>query len=142
MLKAATSLASYLTKWTKACDRALFRLMCYITSTAASTLTRFIGDPPSELKLRLYADADFAGDKDTLRSTSGAFLAIVGPHSFMSLAAETKKQSCVSHSPPEAEIVSINMAIRTLGIPGLHVLDLIQGRSVGLGVMEDNDAVY
>ena len=58
----------------------------------------------------------------------------------MPLAAKTKKQSCVSHSTPEAEIVSINMAIRTLGIPALHVWDLILGRSVGLDVMEDNDA--
>ena len=48
--------------------------MCYINSTAASTLTGHIGDPPSELKLRLYADADFAGDKDTFRSTSWGFL--------------------------------------------------------------------
>jgi len=90
----------YLTKWTKACDKALFRLMCYINCTAASTLTGYIGDPPSELKLRLYADADFAGDKDTFRSTSGAALAIVGPHSLMPLAAKTKKQSCVSNSTP------------------------------------------
>ena len=36
--------------------------------------------------------------------------------------------------------MSINMAIRTLGIPALHVWDLILGRSVGLDVMEDNDA--
>ena len=62
LLKAVTSLATYLTKWSKACDRALFRLMCYINCTVASTLTGYIGDPPAELKLRLCADADFAGD--------------------------------------------------------------------------------
>ena len=100
LLKAVTSLATYLTKWTKACDRAHFKLMCYINCTAASTLTEYIGDPPSELKLRLYADADYAGDKDTFRATPGASLAIVGPHSFMPRAAKTKKQSCVSHSNP------------------------------------------
>ena len=58
----------------------------------------------------------------------------------MPLAAQTKKQSCVSHSTPEAEIVSMNMAVRTLGIPALHVWDTLLGRKVGLGVMEDNDA--
>ena len=65
LLKAVTSLATYLTEWSKTCDRALFRLMCYINCTTGSTLTGYIGDPPADLKLRLYADADFAGDKDT-----------------------------------------------------------------------------
>ena len=36
--------------------------------------------------------------------------------------------------------MSINMAIRTLGIPALNVWELILGRKVGMGVMEDNDA--
>jgi hypothetical protein len=140
LLHAVSSLTRYLTKWTKACDRALVRLMCYIKCTAATALAGYTGDPPAELKLWLYANADFAGDKDTRRSTSGTFLAIVGPQSFMPPAAKTNKQSCVSHSTPEAEIVSIDMAIRTLGIPALHVWDLVLGRSVGLDIMEDNDA--
>ena len=59
---------------------------------------------------------------------------------FMPLAAKCLGQSCVSHSAPEAEIVSIEMAIRTLGIPALHVWDRILGRGVGLDVMESNDA--
>ena len=53
--------------------------------------------------MRLYADAGFAGDKESYRSTSGAFMALVGPRSFMPLAAKTKKQSCVSHSTPAVE---------------------------------------
>ena len=61
LLKAVASLATHLTKWTKTCDRALFRLMCYINSTTLATLTGYIGDPPKDLTLRLYADADFAG---------------------------------------------------------------------------------
>ena len=81
-----------------------------------------------------------SGGKETLRSTSETFLALVGPRSFMPLAAKTKKQSCVSHSTPEAEIVSMNMAIRTLGIPALHVWDTLLGRKAGLDAMEDNDA--
>ena len=101
----------------EAVRKALFRLICYINSTAASALTGYVGDDPKDLRLRLYADADFAGDKDSFRSTSGAFFALVGPHSFVPLAAKTKKQSCVSHSTPEAEIVSINLAVRSIGSP-------------------------
>ena len=114
--------------------------MCYINSTTSSTLTGYIGDSPKDLRLRLYVDADFAGGKEPSRSTSGAFMALVGPHSFMPLAAKTRKQSCVSLSTTEAEIVSINLAMRTLGIPALHIWDLILERSVGLDVMEDSDA--
>jgi hypothetical protein len=76
LLKAVASLATHLTKWTPACDKALFRLMCYINCTASATLTGYIGDAPGDLSLRLYADADFTGDKTTHRSTSGALLAL------------------------------------------------------------------
>jgi hypothetical protein len=58
----------------------------------------------------------------------------------MPLAAKTKKPSCVSHSTPEAEIVSINLAMRTLGIPALNILDMVLDREAGVGVIEDNDA--
>jgi hypothetical protein len=134
------SLATRLTKWSKWCDRALFRLICYINSTVSATLTGYVGDPPKDLSLRLYADADFAGDRETYRSTSGAFMALVGPRTFMPLAAKTKKQTCVSHSTPEAQIVSINLAMRTLGILALSIWELLLERDVGLDVMEDNDA--
>jgi len=53
LLKAVTSLATKLTKWTPWCDKALFRLMCYISSTSSATLTGYIGDPPKDLTLRL-----------------------------------------------------------------------------------------
>jgi hypothetical protein len=36
----------------------------------------FIGDPPDKLKLALFSDADFAGDRNDLKSTSGVFLAL------------------------------------------------------------------
>ena len=39
LLKAAAPLATHLTKWTPACDKALFRLMCYINCTTSATLT-------------------------------------------------------------------------------------------------------
>ena len=67
-------------------------------------------------------------------------MAAVGPWAFMALAAKTKQQSCVSHPTPEAEIVSVNLALRTLGMPALSVWDFPLGREGGLDVMEDNDA--
>ena len=67
-------------------------------------------------------------------------MALVGPRSFTPLAAKTNKRSCVPHSTPEAEIVSINLAMRTLGVPALSIWDLLLDRDVGLDVMDDKDA--
>jgi hypothetical protein len=67
-------------------------------------------------------------------------MALVGPRAYMPLATKTKKQSCVSHSTPEAETVSVNLALRTRGMPALSVWDLLLGRKAGIDVMEDNDA--
>ena len=104
--KAVTSLATHLAKWTKTCVRALFRLMCYINSTTSTTLTGHIGDPPKDLTHRLYADADFAGDKDSFRSTPGAFMALVGPRTLMPPAAKTKHRAA-SPTPRPRQILSL-----------------------------------
>ena len=79
----------------------------------------FIGDDPDELELGLFSDADFAGDRETMRSTSGVFLALYGPHSFFPLAAQSRKQTVVSRSTVEAEIVAADHAIRMSGLPAL-----------------------
>ena len=58
----------------------------------------------------------------------------------MPLAATTQKQSCVSHRTPEAEIMSMNLALPTLGMPAMTLWDLVLGRKAGIDVMEANDA--
>ena len=66
----------------------------------------WVGDPPENLKLALYCDSDFAGDPETMRSTSGVLLALRGPRTFCPLDAISKRRMAVSHSTPEAEIVA------------------------------------
>ena len=126
LLRAITSLASKLTKWTRKCDKQLERLMSYINASASTMkMEGYIGDDAKDLRLQVYADADFASDLSTRKSTSGLFLALAGPHSFFPLAAVSKKQSAVSHSTPEAEIVAADIAIRTLGIPAMDLWDVV-----------------
>ena len=67
-------------------------------------------------------------------------MALVGPRTLRPLAAKTEKQSCVSHSTPEAEIASVNLALRPLSMPALSVWGLFPGRNGGLDVMADNGA--
>jgi len=53
----------------------------------------------------------------------------------------SKKQDCVSHSTPEAEIVAAAWALRREGIPALQLWDvLLQGKR-GLYVHEDNQSM-
>ena len=140
LLKAVQLLATRVTKWSRGCDKALHRLMCYINRTKHYCLTGFVGDGPSALKLRLYADADFAGDRPEYKSTSGIYLALVGPNTFFPLAAKAQKQTAVAHSTVEAEIVSANLAVRTIGLPALDLWETALRRSVQLTLIEDNES--
>ena len=56
---------------------------CYINDSLEYREVGFIGDPPEKLFLGLYVDADFAGDRSDMKSTSGVFLVLLGPHSFL-----------------------------------------------------------
>ncbi|CAE7710334.1 unnamed protein product [Symbiodinium sp. CCMP2592] len=92
------------------------------------------------LELVLYCDADLAGDRTDSKSTSGVFMCLLGLRSFMPLNALSKKQTSVSKSTPEAEIVSLDHAVYKLGLPALSMWEYMLGRRFRLRVMEDNEA--
>ncbi|MDA8582809.1 Ty1/Copia family ribonuclease HI [bacterium] len=139
LLKITQLLATRVTKWSKECDKALHRLVCYIEASKSHCLSGFVGDPPEKWQLRLYCDADFAGDRPDFKSTSGAYLALTGPNTFCPLAAAAKKQTAVSHSTPEAEICSAYEGMSKLGIPALDLWDFVLKRSTVLNMIEDNE---
>ncbi|CAE8630163.1 unnamed protein product, partial [Polarella glacialis] len=141
LLKAVAGLASKVTKWSVSCDKRLFRLMCYINDSKGLKMRGYVGrdDKAEDLFLMLFAGADFAGCRDTARSTSGVFLGTYGKNAFVPVAAQAEKQSCVSHSTPEAEVVAANLALRTQGLPALEVFDKVFGRKVKLFFEEDNN---
>ena len=126
------SSARLVTKWTRACDKRLHRLMCYIHQTYDHTLESFVGDAPELCHPVLFSDADFAGDMITAKSTSGTYVAIVGPNTFAPIAAGCNKQTCVSHSSTESEIVAAERGIRTEGLQVLtfweHVVELLSDK--------------
>ena len=84
-----------------------------------------VGNKPEDCFLVLYADASFAGDLKDSKSTSGCFLCIVGSHTFVPLNWISKKQTAVSHSSAEAEIIALEAALRMEGIPALIMWELI-----------------
>jgi len=100
-------LARRITKWTKACDRRMDRLMEHLRATKDHALEGFMGDTADKCHVVAYCDASFADDLATSKSTSGFYLAIVGPNTFMPVTSFAKRQTAVSHSTTESEMVSL-----------------------------------
>ena len=142
LLRTVNRLARRITKWMEEDDAALFRLISFIQhSKEDKMIGGWVGDDMSSLHLALYADADFAGCVESLRSTSGAHLNLQGPHTRFPLAGLSKRQGCVSHSTPEAEIVSADTAVRTIGLPALDLWDILSSTKGNLCLCEDNQAM-
>ena len=114
--------------------------MCYVNSTKQVKMFGKVGDSIEDLKLALFSDADFAGCSETMRSTSGVFLKLAGPNTHFPFNGLSNKQTCVSHSTPEAEIVAAELAIRQEGIPAIELWTTILERDITLEFLEDNQA--
>ena len=67
----------------------------------------------------------FAGDLEDSKSTSGGTLCIFGTHTFVPISWMCKKQTSVSHSSTESEIISLDAGLRLVGIPALDLWELI-----------------
>jgi hypothetical protein len=110
--------------------------MCYIHHTPNDSLESFVGDKAEDCHPMLFSDADFAGDQVTAKSTSGLYLAIVGPNTYAPITASCKKQTCVSHSSTESEIVAAEQGIRCEGLQALtfweNVVALLSDKPVQL----------
>ena len=76
ILWSVNKLARSITKWTKACDRRLNRLISYIHHTSQFKQYCHVGDTAKQCRLGLFQDSDFAGDLEDSKSTSGGTLCI------------------------------------------------------------------
>ena len=86
----------------------------------------------------LYCDADLASDRNDHKSMSGVFLCLMGPQTFVPIAAYCR--TSVSKSTPAAEVVALRDGFTKQGIPGLVLWEEVKGQSVNLTVAEDNQA--
>ena len=68
------------------------------------------------------------------------FMKVAASHTCFPLCGLSKKQTCVSHSTPEAEIVAAELATRSEGLPGLDLWTFLLNRKVELLFCEDNQA--
>ena len=124
-LWSVNKLARSITKWTKACDKRLNRLISYIHHTSEYKQCCHVGNTSKQCRLGLFQDSDFAGDIEDSKSTSGGTLCVFGSHTFVPLSWMCKKQTSVSHSSTESEIISLDTGLRLDGLPALESWDLL-----------------
>ena len=141
LLRSINSLARNVTEWTVDDDAKLYHLMCYVNSSLTKRMTGWVGDKFKDLSLSLFADADFAGCAQSLRSTSGSHMHIQGLHTRFPLSGGSKRQGCVSHSTPEAEIVAADVTLRTMGLPAVSIWETLTGKSPKLLFHDDNQGM-
>ena len=118
-------LARSITKWTKACDKSLNRLISCIHHTCEYKQYCHVGNTAKQCRLGLFQDSDFAGDLEDSKSTFGKTLCVLGSHTFVPISWMCKKQTAVSHSSTESEIISLDTRLRLDGLPALELWDLI-----------------
>ena len=125
ILWSVNKLARSITKWTKACDKRLSRLISYIHHRCEYKQYGYVGNIAKQCRLGLFPDSYSVGDLEDSKSTSGGTLCVFGSHSFVPISWMCKKQTSVSHSSTESEIISLDAGLRSDGIPALDFWDLI-----------------
>ena len=84
-----------------------------------------MGNTAKQCRMGLFQDSDFAGDLEDSKSTFGGTLCVFGSHTFVPISWMCKKQTSVSHSSTESEIISLDTGLRLDGLPALELWDLI-----------------
>ena len=125
ILWSVNKLARSITKWTKACDKRLNRLISFFHHTCEYRQYCHVGNTAEQCRLGLFQDSDFAGDLEDSKSTSGWTLCVFGSHTYVPRSWMCKKETSVSHSSAESEIISLDAGLRLDGITALDLWDLI-----------------
>ena len=123
--KSVNKLARSITKLSKACDKRLSRLISYIHHTCEYKQHCYVGNTAKHCRLGLFQDSDFARDLEDSKSTSGGTLCVFGSQTFVPISWMCKKQTAVSHSSTESEIISLDTGLRLDGLLALELWDLI-----------------
>ena len=125
ILWSVSKLARSIPKWTKVCDKRLSRLISYIHHTCEYKQYCHVGNTARQCRWGLFQDSDFAGGLEDSKSTSGGTLCVFGSHTFVPISWMCNKQTSVSHSSTESEIIPLDARLRLDGISALDLWDLI-----------------
>ena len=118
-------ICTIITKWTKACDKRLNRLISYVHHTCGYRQYCHVGNTAKQCRLGLFPDSDFARGLDDSKSSAGGTSCVFGSHIFVPTSWMCEKQTSVSHSSKESEIISLDTGLRLDGLLALELWDLI-----------------
>ena len=93
ILWSLNKLARVVTKWTRACDRRLARLISCKHHTNDYRQYCHVGNTAQHCRLGLFQDSDFARDLEDSKSTSGGTLCVFESHTFVPISWMCKKQT-------------------------------------------------
>ena len=80
---------------------------------------------PNNADWDCFKTLTFVGDLEDSKSTLGGTLCVFGSHTFVPISWMCKKQTAVSHSSTESEIISLDTGLRLDGLLALELRDLI-----------------
>ena len=81
------------------------RLISHIHHTCNYKQNCHVGNTAKQCRLGLFQDSDFAGYLEASKSTSGGTLCVFGSHTFVPISWMCKKQTSISDSSTESEII-------------------------------------
>ena len=105
--------------------KCLARVIAYIHQTREYRQYCYVRNTAQHCRSGLFQDSDFAGDLEDSKSTSGGILCIFGSQTFVPISWMCKKQTSVSHSSTEAEVIRLDAGLRMDGIPALDLCDSV-----------------
>ena len=94
ILWSVNKLARSVTKWTKACDKRLNRLISCIQHTCEYKQYCHVGNTAKQCRLGPVQDSDFAGDLEDSKSTSGGTLCVFGKSYICSNKLDVQETNC------------------------------------------------
>ena len=84
-----------------------------------------MGNTAQQCRLGPFQDSDFAGDLEDSKSTSGGISCTFGSHTFVPISWMCKKQTSVSHSSTESDVIFLDAGLHMDGIPRHRTEDLV-----------------
>ena len=123
ILWSVNKFARAVAKWTKTCGKRLARLISYIHHTCEYRQHCYVENTVQHCRLGLFQDSEFAGDVEDSMSTTVGIRCFFGSPTFAPRSWMCKKQTSVSHSSTEAEVISLDAGLRMDRIPALGLWD-------------------
>ena len=124
-LWSVNKLARSITKWTKACDKRLNRLISYTHHTSEYKQFCHVEAPPNNADWDCFKTLTLREILKIRNPLLEEHCAFFGSHTFVPISWMCKKQTAVSHSSTESEIISLDTGLRLDGLPALESWDLI-----------------